>query len=217
MTSFQLYNAYKPARGWTRRGAAGLLVAGLAACAVTPPAMIMSNDDRIAIGQISGYMNNLQSFQAQFTQAGPDGVSTGTVWMARPGRLCVLYIQPSPKIMIANHGRLKLVDQRTGAATSLPLSRTPLDILLAPSITLSGEVTITALQRLPGALQLSLVKTAAPGQGTLTLRFGADPLALQGVTILDRNGQTTQFDLHDLQPGVTIAPARFEYTPPAAS
>jgi outer membrane lipoprotein-sorting protein len=119
--------------------------------------------------------------------------------------------------MIANHGRLLLADLTTGGTSSLPVSRTPLDILLAPAIELTDTVTITALHRQPAGLQLSLVKTAAPGQGTLTLRFTADPLALAGVTILDRNGQTTAFDLTDLKRDVAIDPDHFVYHPPAVS
>ena len=175
---------------------------------------MLSGDDQVAIGQISAYLNSLQRFSARFTQAGPDGFSEGNVWMARPGQLRVEYMRPRPKLMLANHGRLLLVDRTTQATTSLRLSRTPLDILLAPQVTLTGAVTITALQRLSGGLQLSLVKTDAPGQGTLTLRFTADPLALDGVTVVDRNGQTTAFNLTDMNRDAPIDPALFDYKAP---
>ncbi len=197
----------------TRRGFAALAVGCLAACVATPPPLVLSGDDQVAIGQIAAYLNGLQRFTAQFTQAGPDGYSAGNVWMARPGQLRVDYLRPQPKLMLANRGRLLLVDLTTQATTSLRLSRTPLDILLAPSIVLTGAVTITALQRVAGGLQLSLVKTDAPGQGTLTLRFTAAPLALEGVSVVDRNGQTTAFNLTGLDPAAPIDPSRFEYKP----
>ncbi len=208
--------AQRPGFLLARRGFV-LGVASLAACTATPPPLVLSGDDQVAIGQITAYLNGLQRFTAMFTQAGPDGFSEGNVWMARPGQLRVDYVRPKPKLMLANHGRLLLVDLTTQATTSLRLSRTPLDILLAPSIVLSGAVTITALQRvaggLPGGLQLSLVKTDAPGQGTLILRFAASPLALQGVTVVDRNGQTTAFNLSGLDTAAPIDPARFTYQP----
>jgi outer membrane lipoprotein-sorting protein len=214
----QAHEKHAAPRALTRRHVTILSVAAaLAACAVTPPAAVLSADDRIAIQQITAYLNNLHSFTARFAQEGPDGISQGQVWLQRPGQLCVAYERPRPKLMIANHGRLLLADQTTGATTSLPVSRTPLDIMLAPTIELTNSITITRIQRLPDAIQLSLVKTASPGQGTLTLRFSANPLALAGVTILDRNGQTTAFDLADLRPGVPIDPAHFVYHPPAAT
>jgi outer membrane lipoprotein-sorting protein len=213
MTNFQTVPVRRPGLNLTRRGLAALAVAGLAACVQTPPALVLSGDDQAAIGQITTYLNGLQRFTAQFTQAGPDGYSTGTVWMQRPGQLRVDYVRPQPKLMLANHGRLLLVDLSTQATTSLRLSRTPLDILLAPSIVLSGPVTITALQRVDGGLQLSLIKTDAAAQGTLTLRFTAAPLALQGVTVVDRTGQTTAFNLSNLDTASPIDPARFDYKP----
>jgi outer membrane lipoprotein-sorting protein len=201
-----------------RRALLALGFAGLAAaCAVVPPPATLSPDDRVAIAQITAYLNGLHDFEARFAQVGADGLSQGTVWLSRPGRLCVQYERPRKRVMIANHGRLLLADLTTGGTSSLPVSRTPLDILLAPAIELTDTVTITALHRQPAGLQLSLVKTAAPGQGTLTLRFTADPLALAGVTILDRNGQTTAFDLTDLKRDVAIDPDHFVYHPPAVS
>jgi outer membrane lipoprotein-sorting protein len=213
MAVFQMDKPGRCGAELTRRGFAVLVVAALAACATTPPPLVLSSDDQVAIAQITAYLNGLQRFTAMFTQAGPDGYSQGNVWMARPGQLRVDYVRPAPKLMLANHGRLLLVDLTTQATTSLRLSRTPLDILLAPSIVLSGAVTITALRRDAGGLQLSLVKTDSPGQGTLILRFDAAPLALAGVTVVDRNGQTTAFNLSGLDTTAPIDPARFDYHP----
>jgi outer membrane lipoprotein-sorting protein len=213
MTVFQIYRPQAEAASLTRRGLAALLLSAVAACTPMPAPLVLSGDGQVAIGQIAAYLNGLQHFTAQFTQAGPDGYSAGDVWMSRPGQLRVDYLRPQPKLMLASHGRLLLVNLTTQATTSLRLSRTPLDILLAPSIVLSGPVTITALQREAGGLQLSLVKTDAPGQGTLILRFGAAPLALQGVTVVDRNGQTTAFNLTNLDTKSPVDPSRFEYKP----
>ena len=183
-------------------------------CALQPPPAILSADDRVAVAQITEYMNNLHSFQARFTQMGPTGMSQGEVWLQRPGQLAVAYEAPFRKVMIAHNGRLLVADLQTGAKTTLPVSRTPLDILLAPTIELNNSVTITGIQRLPGALQLNLVKTAAPSQGTLTLRFAENPLALAGVRLLDRNGETTSFDLSDFQANVPVDAEHFVYHAP---
>jgi outer membrane lipoprotein-sorting protein len=214
MPSFQCDTSEPRALGWTRRGLALLVLAALTACSVAPPPLVLSGDDRVAVTQITDYLNGLQHFTAKFSQAGPDGYSEGYVWLQRPGKLRVEYVRPAPKLMLANHGRLLLVDRTTQATTSLRLSRTPLDILLAPQITLSGTVTITALQRQASGLQLSLIKTDAPGQGTLILRFTADPLALEGLTVV-RDGQTTAFNLSDMNRDTLIDAARFEFNTPA--
>lgn len=188
-----------------------MLAAALAGCAMTPAPAVLSGDDQTAIAQITEYLNGLHSFRARFVQAGPEGMSAGSVVLARPGRLAVHYEGARPRLIVANHGRVLAVDLTTHATSGMRLSRTPLDILLAPEITLSGGVTITRLTREGGGLQVALVKTAAPGQGVLTLRFSADPLELQGVTLVDGSGRVTALDLQGLQVNVPVADGEFEY------
>ncbi len=187
----------------------------LSGCAVAPPAAVLSADDQTALAQISAYMDGLQRFAGDFSQVGPEGDARGFVWVDRPGRLRVEYDRPGPRTILAARGRLLVADPLTHSTTTLPVARTPLDILLAQHIPFSGPVLVTALQRQPGSLQLSLVKAATPGQGTLTLRFSDQPLALVGVTIRDRNNQLTVLDLHNLRRDPDFGPGRFEYRPAA--
>ncbi len=188
----------------------------LAACAINATPAVLSADDRTAVSQISSYLNGLQRFQADFTQIGPDGEAKGVVWLDRPGRLRVEYYRPGPRTMLANRGRLLIADHLTGATTTLPVARTPLDILLAASIPFSGPVAVTALERRPGEMRLSLVKSDAPGQGTLTLRFSDSPLALVGITIRDRFNQVTTLALFNLVRDPDFGADRFNYTPDRA-
>ena len=185
----------------------------LSACAMTPPAAVLSADDQVALAQISAYLDGLQRFQASFSQTGAQGEASGFVWVDRPGReLRVEYDRPGPRTILAVGGRLLVADHLNGATTTLPVARTPLDILLAARIPFSGPVLVSGLVRQPGSLQLSLVKASAPGQGTLTLRFSDQPLALAGVTIRDRSDQLTVLDLHDLRRDPDFGPGRFSYT-----
>jgi outer membrane lipoprotein-sorting protein len=48
----------------------------------------------------------------------------------------------------------------------------------------------------------------------LILRFAADPLALEGLTVV-RDGQTTAFNLSDMNRDTLIDAARFEFNTPA--
>ncbi|HET8997293.1 MAG TPA: outer membrane lipoprotein carrier protein LolA [Acetobacteraceae bacterium] len=202
---------------WWRGGVVLVLLACLTACAMTPQPAVLSADDRTALTQVSAYLNNLQRFQATFTQSGPQGVERGEVWLDRPGRMRVEYTAPGPETILANHGQLLVVNPSTGATTTMPVSRTPLDILLRSEIPLSGPVTVTALRREPGLLSVSLAKTDAPRQGTLTLRFSANPLALRGVIIQDRSGRVTALALQDIVRNPRFAPDQFIASPGTAA
>ena len=192
-----------------------VLAAGLAACATAPP--LQTASDQQAIVQVQTYLDGLQHFKAHFTQTGTDGVADGYVWLDRPGRLRVAYVRPAPKLILANHGRLLLVDQLTGATSNMPVSRTPLDILLSPQVQLVGaKLAVTSVAAQPGALQIGVVKAAAPTQGRLTLHFTLDPVRLVGVVVQDSTGRTNTLALTDLERSAGFSPDLFQYVPVAS-
>ena len=101
--------------------------------------------------------------------------------------------------------------------SNIPLGRTPLGILLADHVDLSGAVTVTAIQRLPGQIQLTLVRTESPGDGSLTLVFADPPLALRQWTVVDAQRRETHVTLYNVQLGGTFDPQLFEQiSPPGA-
>ena len=204
------------ARSWRCLGVF-VLLAGLAACARTPQPAVLSANGQVALAQVSAYLNNLQKFRADFTQTGAKGLEKGVVWLYRPGRLRVEYTYPGSETILANRGELLIVNPATGATTTMPVSKTPLDILLRANIPLTGPVTVTSLRRQPGLLSVTLVKTDAPGQGTLTLTFGANPLTLRGLTIEDRTGRVTSLALEHIVRNPHFAPDQFTAEPAAGS
>jgi len=97
------------------------------------------------------------------------------------------------------------------------LGRTPLGILLAEHVELSGSVTVTAIQRLPGQLAVSLVRSSSPGDGGLTLIFAEQPLTLRQWTVVDAQRRETHVTLYNVQIGGSFDPQLFEQiSPPAA-
>lgn|ERR1700761_8697463 len=195
---------------------AALSPLGLAALGA--PANPLSPQDQVDIGRIETYLNGLKTLKAHFMQVTGDGnLSEGTAWLQRPGRMRFQYTPPSPFTLIAGHGVLTFNDSALRQTTNIPLSRTPLGILLAEHVTLSGAVTVTGVQRLPGQIQLTLVRTDSPGDGSLTLIFADPPLDLRQWTVVDAQRRETHVTLSNVQTGGTFDPDLFEqvYTPAA--
>jgi outer membrane lipoprotein-sorting protein len=177
---------------------------GAVQAALTPPgaAPPRSAQDQADIARVESYLNGLKSLKAQFVQvAGTGEMSKGAAWLERPGRMRFQYAPPSPFLLVAGHGVLTFTDSALGQTTNIPLNRTPLGILLADNVVLSGAVTVTAMQRLPGQLQLTLVRSASPGDGSLTLIFADQPLALRQWTVIDAQRRETRVTLYDVQLG----------------
>ena len=121
--------------------------------------------------------------------------------------------------MVANGGRLIVFDRHTHATTTMSVSRTPLGLLLAPVIDLSTDVTITSLTHEQDGTQITLQKTSAPGQGTLTLALGGHPQRLLAVSVVDARGRILTMSLYDLRNDPVMTPGLFANpgTPPPAT
>ncbi len=163
------------------------------------------------LARVETYLNTLKTLRAKFVQVAPDGgLSQGTAWLQRPGRMRFQYDPPAPFLLVASHGNLVFNDTYLRQTSNIPLSRTPLGILLADTVRLSGDATVTAVERLPGQLQVGLVRTASPGEGTLTLIFADNPLTLRQWVVLDAQRQETHVTLSEIELGGTFDPKLFE-------
>ena len=90
-----------------------------------------------------------------------------------------------------------LHDSKLDQTDNIPEGQTPLGLLLRDHIALSGDVTITDFQRPPGLVEITVTKTKSPGDGSITLIFDADPLALTGWSVVDAEGRQTSIRLTD--------------------
>ncbi|GAN53247.1 LolA family protein [Tanticharoenia sakaeratensis] len=167
--------------------------------------------DRGWIDRIQDQLGTITTLQARFQQIAPDGRrSTGMASMSRPGRMRFDYDKPSPLLLVANQGQVVYQDRDIGQVTTIPLDRTPLGLLLAPTIALSGAVTITGFSHRNGQIQMTLVRTATPGEGSLTLLLNDHPLSLHGWVANDAQGRETEIDLFDIRTPASLPASLFD-------
>lgn len=190
---------------------AGLSIAGFRG--MTRGAAAQSSvQDRADLARIEAYLNGIQSLRARFVQTAPDGgLSQGVALMQRPGRMRFQYDPPTPYLLLANHGILVFHDAQLNQTSNILLSHTPLGILLGDRTVLSGDVTVTKLVRLPGQLQVSLVRTASPGEGSLTLYFADNPLTLRQWVVVDQQGNQTHVAFTNMEVGVSVDAKQFDF------
>lgn len=180
-------------------------------------AAVLSDADQATLSQVAAYLNALRTLKGRFLQVGPDGKTTqGTVWLDRPGRMRFQYDKPSPLLLVAGHGLVVFNDSELNQTSNIPLSQTPLGILLADNLKLSGDVTVTSLKRLPGEISVTLIRTATPNDGSLTLTFSDNPLQLRQWTVLDAQRQETRVTLYDVALGGSFDSGLFEFIDPRA-
>jgi outer membrane lipoprotein-sorting protein len=181
----------------------------------TQPAQpVLTPADQGWVQRIQDTLNGITTLKARFRQTAPDGKqSTGTVWLDRPGRMRFEYDKPSPLLLVAGNGKLVFTDSALGQTTDIPLDRTPLGLLLRPNLSLSGDVSVTGFSHADGLVQVTLVKTATPSEGSLTVMVSDNPLVLRGWRVVDQQGRETRVDLSDTVTGVPMRPSLFVTAP----
>ena len=182
---------------------------GAAAQAVPAPA------DRADIARVEAYLGGLRTMRARFLQIAQNGASAeGTAWMWRPGRMRFEYDPPEPLLLVASHGQFMLYDRELRQPSTVPVSSTPLAFLLRENLRLSGDVTVTRVERGGGFLRVTMHRTGAPAEGRLTLVFQDNPIELRQWHVVDAQGRETRVSLSRIETGVRIDPRIFEFNDP---
>lgn len=195
-----------------RIAAAAIAAVSLAAGASTAP---LSAADQAEIARVESYLGAIRSMRSGFMQTSSGGeFAQGQIYLQRPGKLRIAYQPPTPLQVYADGYWLIYVDTELDQATHVPVNSTPAGLLVGADAKLSGEVTVTRIERGPGALRVEIVQTAEPDAGRITLVFGEAPLELRQWKVIDARGIETTVTLRGPEYGVTIDPALFVFNDP---
>jgi outer membrane lipoprotein-sorting protein len=197
-----------------------LLLSPLVAPLVVTPAAAqqprpLSDRDRADIARAEAWLNRLSSLKARFVQIAQNGASAeGTGWIVRPGRMRFEYDPPEPLLLVASYGQFFYFDRQLKQATTLPIGATPLGILLRDDLRLSGDVTVSRVERGGGLLRITLFRTGRPAEGSLTLVFDQDPVELKQWAVVDAQGQETRVSLFQTQFSGRFPSMLFDFNDP---
>jgi outer membrane lipoprotein-sorting protein len=173
--------------------------------AAPPAEATLSQQDRRDIERIEQYLNSIRTVRSQFVQATNDGtLLRGTFWMSRPGKMRLEYDPPIRNFVVADGWFVFYWDDELKQQSSAPVGSTLADVILRDRLTLSGDTTVSDVERGPGTLEVTVTETKDPGKGKLTLIFEDNPLRLRKWRILDPQGLTTEVALLNPQFGMTL-------------
>ncbi len=167
---------------------------------------------KLPLGQISSYLNALQTAKGEFTQINDDGsIATGTIYIRRPGRARFEYNPPETSLVVVGANTVVIFDKKSNVpAESYPLSRTPLSIILARNVDLGRARMVTGHAFDGTATVVTAQDPDNPQYGNIQLKFTANPVELRQWVINDGNGSTTTIILGDLQKGGSLPNRLFD-------
>lgn len=166
---------------------------------------------QLSLGAISEYLNALRTATGEFTQINADGtISTGTIYIKRPGRMRFEYNPPERALVIAGGGSLAVFDPGSNTTPErYPLSETPLSIILARNVDFTRARMITGHTSDATTTTITAQDPDHPEYGNIQLVFTASPVELRQWIITDNGGNQTTLILGDLTKGGRVPDLKF--------
>ncbi len=180
----------------------------------TLPLVAQATDDGprpISVAAISDWLNRLETARARITQINPDGtISTGKLYIRRPGRMRFEYDPPNAALVIAGGGNVAIFDFKSNEPPQqYPLKRTPLSVILARDVDLTRDKMITDHSFDGTATTIRAQDPEHPEIGYIDLVFTDNPIELRQWVITDQDGNKTTVILGDLETGIPLPDSLF--------
>ena len=165
----------------------------------------------LSLDQVSAYLNGLQTAQGGFTQINADGtLSTGQIYIKRPGRIRFEYNAPDNSLVMAGGGQVAIFDPRSNNGPDrYPLNQTPLKIILERNVDLARASMVTGHTSDGTTTTVTAQDPAHPQYGNIQMVFTANPVELRQWIVTDEVGSQTTMILNDLVRGGRINDIKF--------
>ena len=195
------------------------MVTRIAAVAVALVTAQAAWADKLPLNNISTYLNGLKTVQGTFTQINDDGtVSTGTIYIKRPGRMRFEYNAPDTGLVVVSSNAVYIADSKSNQPPeTYPLKRTPLSLILARNVDLARAGMVTGHDFDGTATVVTAQDPENPEYGNIQMKFTGNPVELRQWIINDGNGGQTTVVLGDLQTGGNLPNSLFDVGSPGVN
>ena len=174
----------------------------------------LTQHDLDDISKIENYLNSITTFKSNFLQTTSTGErSGGVLFLDRPGKMRVQYDEPSPILLVSDGTYIIYVEKNLEQISHIPISQTPLKVLIEKDVNLQAWYKIKDIKRGPGTVRLTLIMKDDLSLGLVQLLFSDRPMQLRQWTIRDQQGIEVRVSLMDMQRGARFDPKLFEVDP----
>lgn len=167
--------------------------------------------DKIPLNALAGYINGITSATSDFTQINDDGsITTGTIFIKRPGRARFEYNPPDNSLVIAGGRQVAIFDPKSNVPPEqFPLARTPLNLILAENINFNQSKMIVGHAEDGDATVVTVQDPKHPEYGNIQLKFTGSPIELRQWVITNDAGQQTTVIMQALTETSSIPSLKF--------
>ncbi|MCU0729980.1 MAG: outer membrane lipoprotein carrier protein LolA [Hyphomonas sp.] len=155
-------------------------------------------------------LSAVKTARGNFEQYSPDGsFTTGQFALSRPGKMRFDYDDPTPLVMVADGTTVALQDSDLETTDRVPLSSTPLSLLLSDKLDFEKQAEVIDVRRTGDKTNITLRDKSGEMEGTLTIVLEGSDNALTGWRTVDANGGRTSVMLTKVETGAKLNPRLF--------
>lgn len=178
--------------------------------AASPVAEMTDADRQRLLTDISSAMEKVKTARGLFEQVSPDGsLSTGKFALSRPGKMRFEYDDPVPLLIVADGTTVAMQDTELETVDRVPLSATPLSLLLDSKLDFGSEAEVLDIVRSQDQIGVTIADPNDEVDGVLQLIFNASDLSLDSWVATDSGGGETLVKLNNVQTGKRLNPRLF--------
>ena len=163
-----------------------------------PMPAALNAEQQALLAKATAYIQGLSSAKGRFVQTDARGTQTqGTFYLQRPGKARFAYDPPAGLLVVSNGNNVNIFDSRLKTFESYPLSKTPLNLLLAREVRLDRGVVITDIRPLADGFTIVAQDAKRQALGKISIDFSNSPVGLMGWTVTDIKGGQIRVRLAD--------------------
>jgi len=173
--------------------------------------LLPASAEKISLNVLSNYLNKFTTGKGGFTQINGDGtISTGTIYIKRPGRVRFEYAPPEKSLVMAGGGQVAVFDSKSNQPPEqYPLKRTPLNLILQRNVNLARAKMVVGHTTDGKTTTVVAQDPKHPEYGQIRLLFSSNPVELRQWVIVDSSGGETTLVLNELVKGVKLSSTLF--------
>lgn len=167
--------------------------------------------EKLSLNAISSYLNKFTTAKGGFTQINADGtISTGTIYIKRPGRIRFEYNPPDKSVVVASANTVAIFDGKSNQAPEqYPLGRTPLSIVLKKNVNLAAAKMVVGHTSDGTSTTVVAQDPKHPEYGKIRMMFTSNPVELRQWVIVNDTGGETTLILNELEKGMSLSQSIF--------
>lgn len=191
----------------------GLALGGAAALNLLPGFGLLTEAGAAvpaAAQKIADHFSAVKTMTGEFVQFGPKGEQTGgKFYLERPGKIRFNYDGPSKFQVVSDGQSVVILNKKLKTSDLYPLSKTPLKLLLAERIDLSGD-RVKSVKEEDDLTTIQLGDKSVFGNSRITMMFDPKSYELRQWTITDAQGKDTTVMIFNTKEGVNFAADTFK-------